>query len=267
MKKLLLPTLFIISVICKGQDNLNYSLLNLDSIYQGNKGAFVLYDYHKDSYKIYNYETAKTEYSVQSTSKIFWSIIGLEENLVKSENDVVKWDSLKYPRQNLLDKGWAKDQTIITALNKSVNWYYFELLALMTPEMVDKYLNSLDYKKGFMVERVHYFGLSYNIRKSAIAQIDFLKRLYNNDLKISNKTLEIVKKGLVYQKTASYTLYIKTGHGPTDEENKVGWVIGFVEKGNDVYFFALNVIDKDIDKVGKLRIDYSMRILKSLGMI
>jgi len=267
MRQIQLFLLLFTATVCKGQLNIKYSILHCDSIFEENRGAFVLYDFHKDNYKVYNYDNAKTEYPVHSTSKIIWSIIGLEEKLVKSQDDIVVWDSIKYPRQNLFDKSWSKNQTIVTALNQSVNWYYFDLLSLMTPEMVGKYLNNLAYKKEFKAERVDYFWLSSNIKKSTFAQIDFLKRLYSNEIKISEKTLEIIKKGLIRQRTDDYIMYSKGGLGPIDSQNQIGWYIGFVEKGKDVYFFALYVVNKDQALAGKLRIDYSMRIMKSLGII
>ena len=267
MKQIQLFFLLFIATVSNAQQDMKYSILNFDTIFDDNRGAFVLYDLHKDNYKVYNYGNAKTEFPVHSTSKIIWSIIGLEEKLIKSQDDIVVWDSIKYPRQNLFDKSWAKNQTIVTALNQSVNWYYFDLLSLMTPEMVEKYLNNLDYKKGYKVEKVHYFGLTANIKKSALDQIDFLKRLYSNNIGISEKTLEIIKKGLIHQKTDDYIIYSKGGLGPVDSQKQIGWYIGFVEKGKDVYFFALYVENKDQALAGKLRIDYSMRILKSLGII
>src|ERR1035437_8511741 len=172
MKQAQLFFLFFITTVCNGQQDMKLSILNLDTIFEENHGAFVLYDLQKDNYKVYNYDNAKTEYPVHSASKLIWSIIGLEEKLVKNQYDVVVWDSLRYPRKDMMSDSWIGNQTIITALNKSVNWYYFRLLSLMTPDMVDKYLNKLDYKKDFKVERVDYFWLSSNIKKSAFGQID-----------------------------------------------------------------------------------------------
>lgn len=267
MKQIQLFLLLFTTTVCNGQLDMNYSILDCDSIFKQNHGAFVLYDFHKDNYKVYNYDNAKTEYPVHSTSKIVWSIISLEEKLIKNQDDVVLWDSIRYPRQSLFNKSWAKNQTIVTALNQSVNWYYFDLLSLMTPEMVEKYLNNLDYKTGFKVEKVDYIWLTANIKKSALDQIDFLKRLYSNNINISEKTLEIIKAGLIHQRTDDYIMYSKGGLGPIDSQNQIGWYIGFVEKGKDVYFFALYVISKDQALAGKLRIDYSVRILKSLEII
>lgn len=259
--------LLLILSLTYGQENIDYSELKLDSIFEGNKGTFVLYDLQNDNYQIYNPDRAKLKFAVHSTSKIFWSIIGLEENLIANDTDIVKWDSLKYPQKEFWPAGFAQDQTIVSALRYSVNWYYFELLKLMSPEMIEKYLNSLDYQRGFDVVRIHYFGLTSNIRKSAFEQIDFLKGLYENKYDLSKETLSTIKKGMTFDKRADYTLYAKTGTGPIQNDNGLGWLIGYVEKDSKTYFYAFNVENADEILAGKLRTDYSMRILRVLNLI
>lgn len=267
IKNYLLIGLLSISTLIYSQENINYTELKLDSIFGKNKGTFVLYDIQSDNYQIYNPDRAKQKFPVHSTSKIFWSIIGLEENLIANETDIVKWDSIKYPRKEFWPTEFAQDQTIVSALRHSVNWYYFELLGLMTPEMIEKFLNSLDYQKGFDVEQVHYFGLTFNIRKSAFEQIDFLKELYENKYVLSQETLSIIKKGMTFEKGDNYTLYAKTGTGPIQNGNGLGWLIGYIEKDSKTYFFAFNVENSDETLAGKLRTDYSMRILRVLKLI
>jgi bla regulator protein BlaR1 len=253
--------------LCKGQQELNYSLINLDSIFQENQGTFVLFDCQKNDYRIYNYERSKNDFAVHSTCKIFWSIVGLEENIISDENRIVKWDSIKYPQKDWWKNSWAKDQSIVTALNNSVNWYYFELLSSIAPEITEKYLIQLNYKPDYKVERVHYFGFSNTVRKSALEQIDFIKGIYQNDYKISDKTIETIKQGLLWEQCDEYTLYGKTGLGPIDNDKQIGWYIGMIEKGENKFIFALNIENESQDIASKLSIDYSLKILKTLGLI
>jgi len=100
-----------------------------------------------------------------------------------------------------------------------------------------------------------------------MAQVDFLKRLYFNDAKLASETLGIIKQGLLRRQTSEYVLYSKTGLGPVDNNNGIGWYIGFVEKGDDLYFFALNVIHPDEMMAAKLRIDYGKRVLNAMKII
>ncbi len=259
--------LLLVSTLLYSQADIKYTELKLDSLFQENEGTFVLYDVQKDHYQIFNPERAKQPFSVHSTSKILWSIIGLEENLIDHESDVVKWDSIKYPRKEFWPISWSQDQTIITALKYSVNWYYFELLGLMTPDMVEKYLNDLDYQKGFKVEKMHYFGLTFLIEKSALEQITFLRNLYTNQFHLSESTINTLKKGLVQEVNSTYTLYYKTGLGRIKNSNCMGWIIGFVEKGNDLYYFAMNVEDENMNIAGARRLEITNSVLKKLGLI
>lgn len=267
MQKLIIFLFILFSAIAYSQTREDpFSDLNLDSIFHESKGTFVLYDLQNESYHVYNSIRAKQKFAVHSTSKILWSIIGLEEGLVTNETDIVKWDSVKYPPGPAWPIGFKQDQTIVTALKYSVNWYYFELLKLMTPELIEMYLNKLDYQKGFHVEKIHYFGLTYTMKKSAFEQIEFLKGIYLNNFNLSTKTLDIVKKGMLYESSPDFTIYTKTGTGPIANENGIGWLIGWIEKGSETYFFAFNVEDEDELKAGKLRYEYGFRILKAMNL-
>jgi beta-lactamase class D len=105
------------------------------------------------------------------------------------------------------------------------------------------------------------------MKKSAFEQIDFLKALYLNEFNLSAKTLNIVKKGMLYESTPGNILYAKTGTGPIANDNGIGWLIGWVEKEEKTYFFAFNIENEDEIKAGKLRYEYSFRVLKALNLI
>jgi beta-lactamase class D len=267
MKNLAYIVLFIICTNTLGQDKANnYSELKLDTIFREHSGTFVLYELKEDTYKIYNSSHANQSFPVHSTSKILWSIIGLEEGLVRSESEIIEWDSIKYPPKQWWPEGFKQNQTIITALKYSVNWYYFELLKLMSPEMIEKYLNNLNYQRDYDVEKVHYFGLTFTIKKSAVEQVEFLKRIYLNDFNLSIKTLDIIKEGMLYKNTPSCKIYTRTGLGPLSNDNGIGWLIGWVEKENRTYIFAFNIQGNDEVEARMLRNEYPVRILKALDL-
>ncbi len=267
MKNPVYILLFIICTNTYGQNIAdNYTELKLDTIFQEHSGTFVLYELQNDNYKIYNPSCANQSFPVHSTSKIFWSIIGLEEGLVKSESDIVEWDSTKYPPKQLWPEDFKQDQTIITALNHSVNWYYIELLKLMSPEMIEKYLNNLNYQQSYDVEKVHYFELTYTIKKNAVEQVEFLRRIYLNDFNLSPKTIGIIREGMLYKQSPSCKIYTRTGLGPLSNDKGIGWLIGWIEKENKTYIFAFNIKGNDEVEARKLRNEYPFRILKALNL-
>ena len=109
--------------------------------------------------------------------------------------------------------------------------------------------------------------LTFKIKKSAFEQIEFLKGIYLNSFNLSGKTLGIVKKGMLYESKPDCSIYTKTGTGPIVNNNGIGWLIGWVEKGSKVYFFAFNIEDEDETKAGKLRYEYGFRVLKVINLI
>jgi beta-lactamase class D len=241
--------------------------LDLDSIFAGNSGSFELLHQNKNTFYIYQVENANITYPVYSTSKIVWSAIVLESGVVKSASEKMKWDSLKYPPEEWWPESWKQDQTIVSALHNSVNWYYAELLQKIDPEIVHEYLLRFNYISNYDIITNSYYALAGTIKMSAFDQINFLWRIQSNNLAVSAKTLDIIKQGMLLEKTGDYTFYFRTGLGPVNDEENVGWYIGYIEKGEDVYFFALNVLHEDVWEAGKLRDDYIRRILKSLDII
>ena len=69
----------------------------------------------------------------------------------------------------------------------------------------------------------------------------------------------------ITEKTDKYVLRSKTGWSEAYTPN-VGWLVGYVEHGADIYFFATEIdIKKNADAPKRLEITKS--ILKSLGVI
>ena len=65
------------------------------------------------------------------------------------------------------------------------------------------------------------------------------------------------------------TLSGKTGAGTIDQEQNaaLGWYVGYVEKGDNVYYFALNIEGDSFNEILKPRIEITKNVLKQLGII
>jgi beta-lactamase class D len=74
-------------------------------------------------------------------------------------------------------------------------------------------------------------------------QIDFLKRLYQSELPISEKTEQLVKDIMVIERQGDYQLSGKTGWSINNDINN-GWFVGYVQSNGNVHFFATNVEPK-----------------------
>jgi len=108
--------------------------------------------------------------------------------------------------------------------------------------------------------------LEGGLRISPDEQIEFLRKIYNNETSFSERSTDILKKIMIYEQTDVYILRAKTGWGMR-LETQVGWFIGYVEKGDNVYFFATNLESKNPDEGFRSRIEISYRILKELRVL
>lgn len=98
--------------------------------------------------------------------------------------------------------------------------------------------------------------------------MDFLNRLYHDELPFSQRSLDIVKEIIVMEETEEYRLSGKTGSAIRVEAFQ-GWFIGILEKGEDVYFFATNFESDDANGFanGENAKRISMDILNELGLL
>lgn len=225
-------------------------------------GSFTLYDYKASKYIRYNPQRSAQRFIPASTFKIMNSLVGLETGVVTDENFVIKWDGTQFPYST-----WNHDQTLQSAITNSVVWYYQEVAQRVGRERMQHYIDAVGYGNQDISGSIDSFWLNGPLRISAEEQINFLVRLYKGDLPFSERTMEIVKKILVIEKTNDYTIRAKTGSG-IKVIPPVGWWVGYVEENNNVYFFATTVESPRPDDVlTDAKINITRSILKDLGLL
>ncbi|MBA4239594.1 MAG: class D beta-lactamase [Sphingobacteriaceae bacterium] len=224
------------------------------------EGSFVLYDQNNNKLIFYNQQQFNEQYSPASTFKICNSLIGLETGVIKDENYVIPWDSVV--RSN---PKWNKDHDLKLAFKNSTVWYYRELARRVGGEKMKFWLDKAQYGNADTSGGVDLFWLKGGLRVTPEQQIDFLKRLHDNKLPFSKRTVDIVKNIMIAKDTLGYVVRAKTGW--SDEEKRiVGWYIGYVEKNNNVYYFANCIQSTDLDNsdFARARIEIAYRILDAL---
>jgi len=227
----------------------------------GHKGCFVLYDLKNDSYLKYNSSRCAERFIPASTFKIFNSLIGLETGAVKDEFEIFKWDSI-----NRSYDSWNQDLDMVKAFKYSGVWYYQELARRIGEKKMQKYISSNHYGNEDISGGIDLFWLNGGIGISANEQIEMLKKLYHNELKFSQRSMDIVKRIMIYDQNDEYTIRAKTGWA-LRVEDQVGWFVGYVEKGSDVYFFAINLQSKKPEDGFISRKEITIKILKALGIL
>jgi beta-lactamase class D len=244
---------------------------DLSRFFGDTRGAFVLYDQKNDRYIRYNEKRCRERFSPKSTFKIPNSLIGLDTGVIKDAEYVINWNRQKYPPQDNWNiepfKHWAQDHRLRTAIKYSVVWYYRELALGVGQERMKKYLAAFSYGNQRMSGRVDEFWLDNSLKISADEQVEFLKSLYAEKLPVSKRSIDIVKDILVLEQTPAYKLSAKTGGGSIAEGKNIGWFVGYVETGGNVYFFATNIEGSNYTAIRDRRIEITKQILASLGYL
>ena len=231
-------------------------------------GAFVLYDLKRDSYLRYNEARCRERLSPFSTFKIPNSLIGLDTGVIRDAEYVIKWDAKKYPPHDedaLPFKEWWQDQTLRTAIRRSVVWYYRELALKVGRERMKDYVHRFGYGNEDVSGPLDGFWLADSLKISADEQVEFLKRLHKEELPVSKRSIKIVKEITTLEKTPEYELHGKTGGGPLAEGRFLGWFVGYLETKDDTYFFATQIEGPTYLSVRDERIGLTKRILSDMG--
>jgi beta-lactamase class D len=239
---------------------------DLSPYFHGLKGAFVLFDRNAQAYVRHNPEQCRTRFSPASTFKILNSLIGLETGVIPDDRFVIKWDSVK---RDVPD--WNRDHALRTAIQYSVVPYYQELARRVGEMRMKMYVDSVGYGNMDISGGIDHFWLESSLAISPDEQILFLMRLYDSTLPFSRRSIDIVKDIIVLEKTSRYTLRGKTGFVEDPEGKMVGWFVGYLERGDNVYFFATNIIgddpSRDEEKILSGRKEFTRAILKDMGLL
>lgn len=187
----------------------------------------------------YNVGRAGQRYSPASTFKVPHALFALDAGVVRDEFQVFEWDGEK----RWLD-AWNRDQDLRSSMRNSVVWVYQHFAREIGEESERKYLKNVAYGNADPSGGVDRFWLDGNLKISAIEQIEFLRKLYYNELPFSIEHQRLVKDILIneagHQWTREWILRAKTGWA-TAPEPDIGWWVGWVERPDGPVFFALNI--------------------------
>jgi beta-lactamase class D len=239
----------------------------ISRLFNGHKGAFVLFDKNKNEYFRYNSERCGERFLPASTYKIPNALIGLETGVIPDSNYVIKWDGKPEPV-----KEWERDHDLKSAIQFSVVWYFQELARRVGREREQHWLDTLNYGNRTIGDKVDRFWLDNSLQISADEQVEFLKKLYDETLPFSKRSMKIVKNILSAEQIGKAIVKSKTGTAHFGDpvrgtEHFTAWLVGYIETGKNVYIFAFNVDGNDFDEVSSLRNSIPKEIMKKLGIL
>ena len=229
---------------------------------RGVVGSFLLYDEGEDQFIQYCHNRCSERFIPASTFKLLNAQIALETGVIEDENEVIEWDGTDWEISS-----WNRDHNLQTAMQNSVVWFYQELAHRIGPDRMQQYIDLVEYGNQDISGPNEVFWLEGNLRISQTEQIDFLKRLYHEELPFSEETMKTVKAIIVLEETPEYRLSGKTGWASSVDPD-VGWFIGYLEKKGNVYYFATNVnLEGSEESLGKISQAITMEILAALEIL
>ena len=239
----------------------NVSCTDLSSYFGAYDGCFVLYNAKADAWKIYNPERAVLRLSPDSTYKIYDALFALEEGIITPEDSFIAWNGETYPFA-----AWNEDQTLRSAMENSVNWYFTSLDEQLGKTAVSDYIQGIGYGNKNISGGFPTYWMESSLKISPIEQVELLTGLYENSFDFDSENIDAVKDAIHLSSHDGATLYGKTGTGRINGQDVSGWFVGFVETNNQAYFFATN-IGADKDATGSRAAEITMEILKDINII
>lgn len=229
----------------------------------GTAGTFV--GYRTDDYLIVASDAQRSgeAFLPASTFKVPNSLIALETGVVSDpDKDVFKWDGVTRSIE-----AWNRDHTLRSAIAESAVPVYQEIARRIGPERMQKYVDLFEYGNRDIGGGIDQFWLTGDLRIDCIQQIDFLDRLRRRVLPIGKRSQDLVVDILPVTKVGDATIRAKTGLlGAENGQPSLGWLVGWVEKGDRQTVFALN-LDAREPRHAAARMTLAQQCLTDIGAI
>jgi beta-lactamase class D len=239
---------------------------DLSSFFGELDGTFVLLDGQSGAYVRHNPARAAQRFAPCSTFKVPNTAILLEAAVVADPSQTLAYDStLKQPAQ------WARDFDLTGAFKASALWYYRAQARRAGMEVERRWVEQFAYgnadTSGGLDGPDGPFWVDGTLRISANEQVDFLRRFREGRLGLSERTTRLTKAIMVADRSPSWRLSAKTGACRPPGEQTTNWYVGYVERGEAVHYFALQIGAEEYGRAYAERVMIARRILTSLGLL
>ncbi|OUP81422.1 hypothetical protein B5F07_17740 [Lachnoclostridium sp. An169] len=228
----------------------NTEYVDLSRYFHGLEGTFVLYDMTDRHFRIYNEELSTRRVSPDSTFKIYSALFALEKGIISPDSTALPWDGTEYNFDS-----WNRDQTLESAMQNSVNWYFQELDRLTGYSALSDYYREISYGNCNLTGGIDTYWAESSLKISPVEQVLLLADLLQNKWGFADENIRAVRDALFISETTVGKLYGKTGTGSVNGQNVNGWFVGFLENDGHMCCFAVNVqsgADTDSSAAGNI---------------
>jgi beta-lactamase class D OXA-209 len=201
------------------------------------EGSILIFDANKNTFYSNDFDWAKQGFLPASTFKIANSINALENGIVKDTTNVFLWDG-----QPKFLKSWEEYMNFFQAYQRSCVPCYQQIARKTGVNKMKTTLEKIGYQ-GMIFDStsIDNFWLEGDSKISQFEQIDFLQRLFNKQLPISENTYNVMKQIMLLDENPSYKLYGKTGWAQPNDSTNIGWFVGYAVTPKSTYFIATNI--------------------------
>jgi beta-lactamase class D len=220
---------------------------NLGKYFKENnvEGTFGLFDNGKGRFNLYNIARFRdSAYLPASTFKIINSLIGLETGRINDTTQVIAWNGISSGRTEC-----DSNMTMHSAFRISCPPWYQELARAIGKDTMQYWLDSLGYGKRYsrfvIQNNLDTFWLDNSVKVTADEQLGIVKQLYFDQLPFQKRTQRLVRGMMQQEKNSNYSISYKTGWGFTEKGASLGWIVGWIEENQHVYFFVLQIEHPD----------------------
>lgn len=210
-----------------------------------------------------NPELVDQEFLPASTFKVFSALVALQTGIVSNKDTVLLWDGIERSRPEI-----NRDLDLRSAFQLSAVPHFQHLVRTIGEEQMQQFLDLADYGNRNMAGGLDQFWLSGELRISPREQIQFLARLYANELPFSMEVMQEVREIMQLEVTDNFSLHAKTGWATPNETDNTGWWTGWVEKADGPYFFA-TVLQTTMpgETFGSARLEITRQVLALLKVL
>jgi beta-lactamase class D len=192
-------------------------------------------------------------FSPCSTFKIPNTLIGLETGVLTGPDTVIPWDRERYPQEAWWPPEWTdRVHDLRSAFAHSFVPYYRALAQRVGRAAMALHLKAFSYGDQAIGEHLDAFWLDGVLRISADGQVHFLRALHLGRLGVSNRSRAVLREIMVHEIREDHVLRAKTGTcGGKGGRAVLGWLVGTVEIGDRVHFYAFNVDGASTSDIGR----------------
>ena len=233
----------------------------------GYTATTLIYDLNQDRWMAGHAERVDTAALPASTFKWFSSLAAMETRVIHSADEIIPWDGVTRGRAET-----NKDMSLREAFRVSSVSHYQHLVREIGSGRMGVLLNESHYGNRNMNGGLETFWLTGDLRITPRQQIEFLQKLYSQELPFRPEVMRAVKDIALTEETAGYRLLSKTGLAEIETDGHLqhtGWWTGWVEKDQNVYFFAtlMQATDADSSVLIPARVAVTRQILAELGVL